>query len=1342
MEKHDPTTDTLEPSDAPTLPPDIEPAGSEPLTLSSRRRKSGADPSNPAQKVDETASPRRIKKREEREKEKERAAGSLVSTPTKSEQEKLKNLDRSKVFSVFLSMNLAAEKHENNNNNNNSGTKEASATASPTANSVNEPHTPTANANTGEISAAAAVPPVASPFVPQVRSALRACEVPPTPESADNSGDDDDVNNEKKTPIKIDMENSEVPREENLCTCTKYDPHLWKQVCKNCFHPLLSHQDGGRCTHVIPPREEYVPESIRQSISQRQQQTFAESQRGAAHEKDASAVIGGVGSSRKKTQPQKTQFIEQQQRAHNIMKSMLNIPGVRFKAVRPLTAGIGRSWKNFAKENASKRTPQQPSTVASASASTSVVTPQRSSCLSSTPIKSGVGGKPQRSEKVKIGADAVIPFNQEKAHTEQSNSNSSNNNDTTATTTTEGGEDADKEFPIAKKNETSAPKKDIEGGQQQQQQQQEEKPVNDSNDDDGDAEKEVEINVVKKSASKEEEEKKSGLEQAVEQKSREMKEKRKRSTAVAAAALEFEVGDTETVRKEELRYLRQTEYYLKDFIDDGNEEPPIQPLSDMFMTLIATAVSVAGLEESSFAQDFLSAARVALSARPEYAGVAPLDSAPLRGVKTIGKYSYILYRQQEFLKAVTSMQGMITSKFVREYHVGYQRWMVEPFSSWLGAVKSALREERRSCERFDAYDDSASVAAVICLHKDLCTRLEYICEKFPLSECWKLADAFAPFVEGASHAYSELCLCSNNNNNNNNSSSSSSGGNDNAAEGDEDDEGDNAEERERRRAELLDTTKEEITALSTRLEGIIKMYPSVQEKVESNLEKKLIQSDIEMLQQLVAKLSDALAEINRAVALASSSSSTSSSSSGNSNVSVSTGAKDKEKDKSMRKSKRRSGSSSKRRESLSSSSPSESPSIDDGSSGNSSSHRHRKSSQDKEGDVEVTPSKKASTLSVSCSLRKSHSRRKRVKSTMDVTAMKHIPELPSNPKRTVVIEGTITASVANAEGGFGSEKDLCAESEPKSYMYVLYNDFFVAYSPQSPVSACVRLKDTTILSNKRDGTFTLRCNSSGSNSNSGISGNGSGGINNSSTYIFVKKYRPHHHGDLDHLIHQSIAKQRVFGVALEDLLEVEGGETSIPYVAMACMDFVEDNGFNKEGIFRISGKPSVMAALREAFNARSTDIDFSGVSPYDVAHLFKQFLAELPEPILTGDGYTRIMQLDADSALKDNSDEECKQKLVDALHSIVYRLPQAYKDFSRSVFAFFSGCESESYKNKMTAGNLAVVLAPSILRPSACSDSGSGRSSSPTQLLPDMALIKKTNSMVKFLIENYFDIFI
>lgn len=143
------------------------------------------------------------------------------------------------------------------------------------------------------------------------------------------------------------------------------------------------------------------------------------------------------------------------------------------------------------------------------------------------------------------------------------------------------------------------------------------------------------------------------------------------------------------------------------------------------------------------------------------------------------------------------------------------------------------------------------------------------------------------------------------------------------------------------------------------------------------------------------------------------------------------------------------------------------------------------------------------------------------------------------------------------------------------------------------------------------------------------------------------------------------------------------------------------------------------------------------MSAYDVAHLFKRFLIELPEPILTTEGYKKFMALRVPrNVVKDSSkdldgmDPVEIDDLCTEIKAIIDKLPVVYRDFSRAVFAFLLTCTENSKKNKMGPNNLAIVMAPSILR-----------SSSPDPNHMDMDAMTKANKLVAFMIENCFTIF-
>ncbi len=69
-------------------------------------------------------------------------------------------------------------------------------------------------------------------------------------------------------------------------------------------------------------------------------------------------------------------------------------------------------------------------------------------------------------------------------------------------------------------------------------------------------------------------------------------------------------------------------------------------------------------------------------------------------------------------------------------------------------------------------------------------------------------------------------------------------------------------------------------------------------------------------------------------------------------------------------------------------------------------------------------------------------------------------------------------------------------------------------------------------------------------------------------------------------------------------------------------------GIDTEGIFRISGNKERVAGLKDAFD-RGEEVDFikEKTNPNDISSLFKMFLRELPEPILTYEKYEKWLEL-------------------------------------------------------------------------------------------------------------------
>ena len=91
---------------------------------------------------------------------------------------------------------------------------------------------------------------------------------------------------------------------------------------------------------------------------------------------------------------------------------------------------------------------------------------------------------------------------------------------------------------------------------------------------------------------------------------------------------------------------------------------------------------------------------------------------------------------------------------------------------------------------------------------------------------------------------------------------------------------------------------------------------------------------------------------------------------------------------------------------------------------------------------------------------------------------------------------------------------------------------------------------------------------------------------------------------------------QVFGVPLKVLMKREK-ECDVPMLVDKAIKFIYDYGLKQEGVFRLSGRATQIEALRDQLD-RGKKVFFSeDMDVNSVASLFKQWLRELPEPLLT-----------------------------------------------------------------------------------------------------------------------------
>ncbi|NXV50067.1 RHG07 protein, partial [Uria aalge] len=158
----------------------------------------------------------------------------------------------------------------------------------------------------------------------------------------------------------------------------------------------------------------------------------------------------------------------------------------------------------------------------------------------------------------------------------------------------------------------------------------------------------------------------------------------------------------------------------------------------------------------------------------------------------------------------------------------------------------------------------------------------------------------------------------------------------------------------------------------------------------------------------------------------------------------------------------------------------------------------------------------------------------------------------------------------------------------------------------------------------------------------------------------------------------------VFGVP--PIINVQRTGQPLPQSIQQAMRYIRSQCLDQVGIFRKSGVKSRIQALRHMNETSPDNVNYDGQSAYDVADLLKQYFRDLPEPIFTSkltDTFLQIYQFVS------------KEQRLQAVQAAVILMPDENREVLQTLLYFLSDIASAE-ENQMTAGNLAVCLAPSI----------------------------------------------
>ncbi|KAG7219831.1 hypothetical protein INR49_005853 [Caranx melampygus] len=124
------------------------------------------------------------------------------------------------------------------------------------------------------------------------------------------------------------------------------------------------------------------------------------------------------------------------------------------------------------------------------------------------------------------------------------------------------------------------------------------------------------------------------------------------------------------------------------------------------------------------------------------------------------------------------------------------------------------------------------------------------------------------------------------------------------------------------------------------------------------------------------------------------------------------------------------------------------------------------------------------------------------------------------------------------------------------------------------------------------------------------------------------------------------------------------------------------------GLFRIAPSASKLKKLKASLDCGVLDVQEYSADPHAIAGALKSYLRELPEPLMTFELYNDWIQA---------SNIQDQDKRLQALLNACEKLPPANNNNFKYLIKFLSKLTEYQDVNKMTPGNIAIVLGPNLL---------------------------------------------
>ncbi|XP_032185823.1 rho GTPase-activating protein 4 [Mustela erminea] len=164
--------------------------------------------------------------------------------------------------------------------------------------------------------------------------------------------------------------------------------------------------------------------------------------------------------------------------------------------------------------------------------------------------------------------------------------------------------------------------------------------------------------------------------------------------------------------------------------------------------------------------------------------------------------------------------------------------------------------------------------------------------------------------------------------------------------------------------------------------------------------------------------------------------------------------------------------------------------------------------------------------------------------------------------------------------------------------------------------------------------------------------------------------------------------QKLFGGDMEKFIQSSG--QPVPLVVESCIRFINLNGLQHEGIFRVSGAQPRVSEIRDAFE-RGEDPLVEGCTPHDldaVAGVLKLYFRSLDPPLFPPDLFGELLA---------SAELEAVAERVEHVGRLLTQLPAPALVVLRYLFTFLNHLAQYSDENMMDPYNLAVCFGPTLL---------------------------------------------